>query len=296
MNPLSASEVTSKMVYAESFSVMVAVTLFKISVLIFYKRVFVMKRQAAYIYAFIVVLSLWCLSYLLCETFATWPVGGIFDPVDANYLYNYPVFQLTFAGMSIFFDLVILCIPIPIIWRLNMKTWNKIAIIGILWLGAFCVVAAALRLYYVDKSLFVASNPTTSPEESYTIVANSIIWVTIEPNTSVIAACLPNYGPFFKTGSGLKTLIDRCAYIFSNASRLIRTPSDRAARSEGSSERSHPNQYELQGAKTSAWMKLDESQRETKVEGFNQTTPEDLESGRDEDGKIFVRKHFTAEY
>lgn len=40
------------------------------------------------------------------------------------------------AGMSLIFDIIVLCFPLPVIKNLQMSSRRKLYIIGILWLGA----------------------------------------------------------------------------------------------------------------------------------------------------------------
>lgn len=49
--------------------------------------------------------------------------------------YNYGDFALAVAGMSIIFDVVVLCFPLPVIKNLHLITRRKIMIASIFWLG-----------------------------------------------------------------------------------------------------------------------------------------------------------------
>ena len=51
-------------------------------------------------------------------------------PIDLTVL---PI--LATAGMSIVFDLMVLCFPLPVVRKLQMPTGRKITITGIFWLG-----------------------------------------------------------------------------------------------------------------------------------------------------------------
>ncbi|KAK3167485.1 hypothetical protein OEA41_010612 [Lepraria neglecta] len=70
------------------------------------------------------------------------------------------------------------------------------SIIGIFWLGAICVIASALRIFYTHAFLSITS---TSSESWITyIISSNSLWLIVEANVSIIAACLPTLGGFLK--------------------------------------------------------------------------------------------------
>ena len=63
-----------------------------------------------------------------------------------------------------------------------------------------CCIAAAVRFYFLFTDTYrkpANPDPTANP---YLKVTEGFIWAHIEPNASIIAACLPTYGIFFRTG------------------------------------------------------------------------------------------------
>jgi len=54
--------------------------------------------------------------------------------------YDFGAFSLAVAGMSIVFDVIVLCFPLPVIRTLKMPTRRKVQIVGIFWLGGLYVV------------------------------------------------------------------------------------------------------------------------------------------------------------
>ena len=71
------------------------------------------------------------------QLFAYSPVSAAWNPLapPSDLKINYGSFALAVAGMSIGFDVVILCFPLPVIRSLHMATKRKILVAGILWLG-----------------------------------------------------------------------------------------------------------------------------------------------------------------
>ena len=59
-----------------------------------------------------------------------------------------------------------------------------------------CVIASALRIFYTHAFLSIT---TTSSESWITYVTSSnSLWLIVEANVSIIAACLPTLGGFLK--------------------------------------------------------------------------------------------------
>lgn len=152
------------------------------------------------------------------QLFSTTPISSAWHPdrqlIDANY--DYPTALLAIFGIGIALDFLVLCLPLRPIWSLKLSVANKIKVSMILWLGAFCVVAASVRFYYSYRQLnavFVAT-----AQEKGTITILSSLWSKIEPSTSIIAACLPSYGPLF-ANRGMPTMIRSTLSFFSIRSR-----------------------------------------------------------------------------
>jgi hypothetical protein len=91
----------------------------------------------------------------------------------------------------------ILCFPIPVIKTLRVDLKRKISILRIFWLGGFVCISAIVRFIVLYKTIY---RLTDYGENQYSSITRAFIWAEIEPNTSVIAACLPTYGPLVKEG------------------------------------------------------------------------------------------------
>ncbi|KAJ0114062.1 hypothetical protein J7T55_007896 [Diaporthe amygdali] len=110
--------------------------------------------------------------------------------------YDTTALGLAQVGTNLGLDVVVLCFPIPVISRLHMPTQRKVVVGMIFWLGIFCCVASIVRLVLLEESLAIIDS---DPDENIYLQADIIIWKIIEPNASIIAACLPCYGPFLNS-------------------------------------------------------------------------------------------------
>ncbi|KAF4893984.1 hypothetical protein CGCF415_v005022 [Colletotrichum fructicola] len=170
------------------------ITLTKISVLIFYLRIFPNKsfRRATYATITYIVTSMTVILFL--QIFQCTPISfnwdgwkrdfGTYRCLDLHRLVNIA------GGLSISHDLIILVLPLPLLWGLNTSKRSKIGISFMFSLGLFILITACIRLHYLAP--FTHSlNPTWD-------FTDPLIWSGIEASVSVIVVCLPAIRIFFK--------------------------------------------------------------------------------------------------
>ena len=161
------------------------------------------------------------------QLFSTTPISSAWHPElqqkDANY--DYPTALLAIFGIGIVLDFLVLCLPLRPIYKLQLKWTKKLKIYAILWLGIFVVVCASVRFYYAHLQLNAVFTATT--EQKATITVDSSLWSKLEPSASIIAACLPTYGPLVRKHS-LGSMVKSFADFFS-----IRSGSRTSASSHG---------------------------------------------------------------
>ncbi|KAF2788503.1 hypothetical protein K505DRAFT_219729, partial [Melanomma pulvis-pyrius CBS 109.77] len=197
MNPVQGAQFLFKIYFSDVITTTVASGLCKISILEFYKRLFIWNPFATVCNVGIFLVSSWMIGTSVIQFFSTTPMSSAWHPerqlLDANY--DYPTALLAIFGIGIALDFLVLCLPLRPIWQLQLKLANKIKVSLILWLGIFCVVAASVRFYYSYRQLNLVF--VTTAQEKGTITVQASLWSKIEPSASIIAACLPTYGPLF---------------------------------------------------------------------------------------------------
>lgn len=90
------------------------------------------------------------------------------------------------AVPNILTDAAILCMPMYHVWRLQVRTAQRVALTGIFLLGAFVIVASIYRFTRV-----LQLNPLNL---SYTLKP-STTWSHVEVCVALISACLPTMRP-----------------------------------------------------------------------------------------------------
>ncbi|MCJ1468579.1 hypothetical protein MMC07_007208 [Pseudocyphellaria aurata] len=92
------------------------------------------------------------------------------------------------TAANLLLDIVILCMPLPMIWDLNLSTRKKFEVSGVFLLGSFTCIASLLRILSIRS--------INDDDLSYTIL-NTYLWSHVEPATAIGCACLMTYGPLF---------------------------------------------------------------------------------------------------
>lgn len=222
-----------------------SITLIRIGLLMFYRRIFANKSFHIANNIMIGINIAWFIMDFFGTAFAwSWEL-------TPSYTINYPVWLIANAALDMFLDLVTLCMPLFVIRTLHMSTKRKFVVSGIFSLGLFCVIASSVRLAYLVE----ISRYKQSDRKFATASFNTAIWSIIEPCTSSIAACLPTYGPLFKDGRGLSTLLRSVASKLSitsssshNAALLL--PEDEPRKTYDNSMQSNSTEKLNKGAAT----------------------------------------------
>ncbi|KAL3481340.1 hypothetical protein BJX99DRAFT_271274 [Aspergillus californicus] len=161
----------------------------KLSLLSFYCRVFSFPYFILMAKATAGFIMLWALAvilggFLLCQPFAyTWDqtiAGGH----CGNQVLSY---QIT-GALNLVTDLMVLTMPMPYLWKLEMRMSQKVPLIGVFAVGLFVCVATILRL--VSLSILDFNDLTSN-------ITDAMIWGTIEPALGVTLACIPFMKPIF---------------------------------------------------------------------------------------------------
>jgi len=193
----------------------------KMSVIFFYRKIFVVGSRSAFHWITIVagvIVTIWWLAYTFAIAFdcgtnfsAHWTalVNLIEDCSDLQNV------VLSLLITDLLTDILVLILPVPIVISLKMSTGRKLATIGVFALGLLATIAAAIRLaIYVN-----AKNLGIDPRLDQNLSVSTILyWSMIEAGISIIAISLPALAALF-TGQGMATKMRSFAGIFSIRSR-----------------------------------------------------------------------------
>lgn len=205
----------------------------KISILLFYKRIFSIGRTKFAIAVWITIglIGAWTIIFFMLVIFQLDPVSGAWTGIG-RLRFDSAALGLGQVGTSIALDVVVLCFPLPVIHKLQLSTKKKWAVSTIFWLGAFCVIAAIVRLVLLNNAIHMVID--SSGFNQVAVQWKNFIFMILEPNCSIIAACLPTYGPLFRGAWNLQSILRSVRSVFSLQS---------ARGSSGSRSRNPTNDY-----------------------------------------------------
>ncbi|KAL9023510.1 MAG: hypothetical protein Q9180_008206, partial [Flavoplaca navasiana] len=123
--------------YANELVYASIVTCIKTSVLCLYLRIFgVNKKFAIVVKCFIVAAVVWGIAVLLTTIFQCNPVRGAWDiSVPRNQCFNLRTWLIATNVPNIVIDFGIICLPLPLVWKLKLSIERKIGLTGVFLLG-----------------------------------------------------------------------------------------------------------------------------------------------------------------
>ncbi|KAF9894160.1 hypothetical protein FE257_009133 [Aspergillus nanangensis] len=181
-----------KIIFAYVVLYATTVPMVKLSVLLLYRRIFRLTwtlyfcafLSIGYTIAVVTTISLACVPTTFFWTQWVDPLSGGHCRIN---LYQ---FYLWNGVANLFTDVIILCLPMPIVWSLQMPKGQKWAISGIFLLGGFVCVATIIRIWSITK-MKVSVDITW-------VIGDAMIWSNVEPCIGIVSACLPTIRPLLQ--------------------------------------------------------------------------------------------------
>ncbi|KAL8916463.1 MAG: hypothetical protein Q9208_008495 [Pyrenodesmia sp. 3 TL-2023] len=182
--------------FAFKFLWAVAMTCIKLSILLFYRRLFPRQSTSARWRTFHWALCSASVGLAIITIFGTafqcTPIPYLWDrTVPGGRCIDYSVFaRFTNVG-NMLTDILILAMPVSIVWSLHLDTHKKLGVCAMFLLGGFTCIAGVVRFCYLEN-VGKGSDPTWD-------TIDSAIWATVEPCIGIVSACLPVMAPLFRT-------------------------------------------------------------------------------------------------
>lgn len=168
----------------------------KLSILLQYLRIFVPNRKGNMFMFVGVQACIWSLFlfYLVDTIFEIalcTPRKKIWNPLmTSGRCFNTDAaFQAT-GIFNVISDFVILGLPMPSLWKLQMPRRKKILMMAVFATGFLACVTSILRTYYTWKIV-------RSPDITYNMIIMGL-WAYAEITIGIIVSCLPVFPKFFK--------------------------------------------------------------------------------------------------
>ncbi|KAE8165061.1 hypothetical protein BDV40DRAFT_259305 [Aspergillus tamarii] len=160
---------------------------FKVSLLASYLRIggFVKVYRTIIIVAIVaVVVNQVIFTFLFI--FPCKPIAMQWDTSLSGTCINTLKSYYALAGTSLGFDIIIIALPLPVLWNLQLGKRQKVALCCVFALGFFVTIIQIIRIFTIARL------------KTYTDSKPVILWSIIETSLAVIIACVPTYGPYFR--------------------------------------------------------------------------------------------------
>jgi len=197
-----AIEVWAKALFIQELAYTLTICCVKFSLLTFYWRIFKMSSIRIPIYIVGGIITCWGIVVIIITIFQCTPVEGFWDKsINPTCNVDTGKFFDGNAVPNIVTDGVVLILPIPYIWGLQLPRAQKIALTSIFFLGAFVIGISITRIVYV------VSLDLHSPDVTWNFV-NGQVWSGLELHIGIICACLASLRPlltYLLTGSAFDT-------------------------------------------------------------------------------------------
>ncbi|KAJ5141768.1 hypothetical protein N7476_004369 [Penicillium atrosanguineum] len=163
----------------------------KVSVLVFYLRIFPSRNFHICVWAIVFIASGYAIASILANILSCSPIAKAWDlTITSGHCMNRPVFYFANAGLGIFTDFATVVVPIPWLRPLQMPLRQKIAVGGILAMGCFVGIVSCIRLASLYELL-------ESPDLTWA-TTNALMWCTIELNLGIFGGCITAIRPFIR--------------------------------------------------------------------------------------------------
>lgn len=106
----------------------------KLSIVCFYKRIFNVNTFLKAANGIIVIIGLWLVAFFFATLFQAWPISHAWTGAGRN-LIDYPAMYMALGATDLALDVIILCMPMPMIKSLKISGRRKLVVAVIFGLG-----------------------------------------------------------------------------------------------------------------------------------------------------------------
>ena len=153
-----------------------AISVTRFSLLIFYHRLFPVKRFTILAVIIGAILIVWWIGFLFAIVFSCRPIARYWNKAIVDRCINERTLSWGITGSELGVNVIMLVLPIPWLCDLRLASSKKLAIIGIFLLGCFVCISCIVRF-----PLLAALKQT---DASWTIVPAGV-WIVVECNIGI---------------------------------------------------------------------------------------------------------------
>ncbi|KAI1800512.1 hypothetical protein F4811DRAFT_25640 [Daldinia bambusicola] len=175
-----------RLYYFDELIYITSLALTKISILIFYLKVFPKRSFRLTAYGLIVVNLLYALTWDFLLIFQCRPIRGAWlqwDGETETQCISINVLGWSAAAVNIALDLAVIILPLPELFALSLSLRKRLQIVAMFAVGFFITIVSIVRLYSLIRFGTTQNLTQDYVETGY--------WSTIEVPVGIICACMP---------------------------------------------------------------------------------------------------------
>ncbi|OBT73179.1 hypothetical protein VF21_07910 [Pseudogymnoascus sp. 05NY08] len=191
--PPKDSITSRKVSWASMLLYLTSSSLTKISILVFYLRILVEKKDKLITKITLGAMIIYYVVFLIVLFAQCRPLPYYWEiliPGAKGTCLDEGVHMVTAGVLNLIFDLIIFATPLRSLFTLKIRTTQKLQVISLFSAGLIVIAAASIRLYY-NVVVFLQ----TYDVSWYGYVA--WLWAAVEVHVSIICACVPSCRAFF---------------------------------------------------------------------------------------------------
>jgi hypothetical protein len=159
------------------------INLTKASIVLLYYRIFTTRAFRACCIALLTIIFIFATSLTSTTIFQCSPMKKIYIQSTPGQCLDHLVLWRVNALYNILSDIVIICIPFPVLRSLNLPTGQFVGLALILCCGIFVILTAILR--------FTTLGTSGRTDDPVSGTLPSTVWTEAEACVAIICACLP---------------------------------------------------------------------------------------------------------
>ncbi|KAF2871394.1 hypothetical protein BDV95DRAFT_39967 [Massariosphaeria phaeospora] len=182
-----------RLFYLTELLYVVSITLTKISILLFYLRIFPdrsLRHLVHYAIWACVVYGITFIPTIIWQCIPVHYVWHYWDGIHKGTCSSATVHLWVSSCVNILLNIVVICIPLRELSKLSLSWMKRAGIMVLFSGGGFIVIVSIVRIRYL-----ILFEKTNNPTWDYTPIG---YWTTIEVHVGVILACLPVFRAFSK--------------------------------------------------------------------------------------------------
>ena len=116
----------------------------KVSILLLYGRLFAGRVLLRLLWTVGIFIALYTLASTVVCLVQCIPLSKLWDPSQAGECFIMGIALTIFGSLNVVTNIVLLALPIPLVWRLNVSKTAKVQITALFLIGAWYVLAFSI--------------------------------------------------------------------------------------------------------------------------------------------------------